>query len=67
MNIQSLLLLCAMGAPLALLSTGCRATGQQGANGNLVVPRTRTSPYKERTEDDDWYEPPRSPQYGPWD
>ena len=59
----SLVLLCAIAGPLALLSTGCTATEGRNSNVSLLTPGTAATPRVQSDSDQDFYQPPRDPQF----
>jgi hypothetical protein len=59
----SLLLLGAMAGTLALLSTGCTATGAGNSNVSMFMPGTAVPPRVTSDGDQDFYQPPRNPQF----
>jgi hypothetical protein len=63
MKALSLALLCAMAGSLALLSTGCTATEGRNSNVSLLIPGTAATPGVQSDGDQDFYEPPRDPQF----
>jgi hypothetical protein len=58
-----LLLLCAMAGSLASLSTGCTATGGPNSPVSLQMPGTAVTPRTQSDQDQDFYQPPRDPQF----
>jgi hypothetical protein len=63
MKALTLALLCTIAGSLALLSTGCTATEGRTSNVSLLMPGTGTTPGVQSDSDQDFYEPPRSPQF----
>ena len=63
MKTVHLVLLCAMAGALALLSTGCAGTEGQNSNVSLQMPGTGASPRAQSDNDQDFYQPPRDPQF----
>jgi hypothetical protein len=58
-----LILLSAIAAPLSLLSTGCTATAGHHSNVSLLIPGTAATPPVQSNHDQDFYHPPRDPQF----
>jgi hypothetical protein len=58
-----LLLLCVMAGSLASLSTGCTATGGPNSPVSLQMPGTAVTPRTQSDQDQDFYQPPRDPQF----
>jgi hypothetical protein len=58
----SLLLLGAMAGTLAL-STGCAATGTRNSSVSMLMPGTAVPPRVTSDGDQDFYQPPRNPQF----
>jgi hypothetical protein len=63
MKTVHLLFLCALGGALALLSTGCSATEGHNSNVSLQMPGTGAPPRAQSDNDQDFYQPPRDPQF----
>ena len=63
MKTLSLALLCAMTGSLALFSTGCTATEGPNSNVRLFMPGTDSTPRAQSDSDQDFYQPPRNPQF----
>jgi hypothetical protein len=63
MKALSLTLLCGMAGSLALLSTGCTAPEGPHSNVRLLMPGTDTTPPVQSDIDQDFYQPPRDPQF----
>jgi hypothetical protein len=63
MKTFSLVLLCAIAGSLALLSTGCTATAGRHSSVNLLMPGTAATPGVMSNSDQDFYQPPRDPQF----
>jgi hypothetical protein len=59
----SLLLLGAMAGTLALLSTGCSGTEGRNASVSMLMPGTAAVPRANSEGDQDFYHPPRNPQF----
>jgi hypothetical protein len=59
----TLALLCALAGSLVLLSTGCTATEGRHSNVSLLMPGTATTPRAQSGSDQDFYQPPRDPQF----
>jgi hypothetical protein len=55
--------LWAMAASLAFLSTGCAGTEGQNSNVSLQMPGTGSTPQAQSDNDQDFYQPPRDPQF----
>jgi hypothetical protein len=58
-----LLLLCAMAGSLASLSTGCTATEGPNSTVSLQMPGAAVTPRTQSDQDQDFYQPPRDPQF----
>jgi hypothetical protein len=58
-----LLLLAAMAGTLALVSTGCTATEGRNSNVSMLMPGTAVTPHANSNADQDFYHPPRNPQF----
>jgi hypothetical protein len=52
-----------MAGSLALLSTGCAATGGHHSGVNLLMPGTTVTSPVQSGNDQGFYEPPRDPQF----
>ena len=63
MKALSLALLCAMAESLALFSTGCTATEGPNSSVRLLMPGTDSTPRVQSDIDQDFYQPPRNPQF----
>ena len=63
MKALTLALLWTIAGSLALLATGCTPTEGRTSNVSLLMPGTGTTPGVQRDRDQDFYEPPRSPQF----
>ena len=63
MQALRLVLLCAIAGSLALLSTRCTGTEGRTSNVSLLMPGTGTTPGVQSDSDQDFYEPPRDPQF----
>lgn len=63
MRALSLALLCGIAGSLALLSAGCAATEGRHSNVSLLMPGTATTARVESGTDQDFYQPPRDPQF----
>jgi hypothetical protein len=63
MTALNLLLLCLIAGPLSLLSTGCTTNGRRGSNVRLLRPGTTTTTGLRREDEQDFYQPPRDPQF----
>jgi hypothetical protein len=63
MKAVRLLLLCAMAGSLASLSTGCTATEGPNSSVSLQVPSAAATPHTQSDQDQDFYQPPRDPQF----
>jgi hypothetical protein len=63
MKTKTLLLLWTMAGPLALLSTGCTTAGVTRDNARFLMPSMAGSNRAKRDRDQDFYEPPRNPQF----
>jgi hypothetical protein len=61
-TVRSAFLLATAGA-LALLSTGCAGTQGQNSNVSLQMPGTGATPRSQSDNDQDFYQPPRDPQF----
>ena len=59
----SLLLLGAMAGTLAVLSTGCTSTEARNSNVSMIMPGTVVPPPVTSDGDQDFYQPPRNPQF----
>jgi hypothetical protein len=59
----SLLLLGAMAGSLAALSTGCTSTEAHNSNVSMIMPGTVAPPRVTGDGDQDFYQPPRDPQF----
>jgi hypothetical protein len=55
--------LLSMAASLAFLSTGCAETKGQNSNVSLQMPATGFTPRAQSENDQDFYQPPRDPQF----
>jgi hypothetical protein len=55
--------LLAMAASLAFLSAGCAGTEGQHSNVSLQMPGTGSTPRAQSDNDQDFYQPPRDPQF----
>ena len=56
-------LLCAIAGSLTLLSAGCAATEGPNSNVSLLMPGTAATPGVQNGSDQEFYQPPRSPQF----
>lgn len=63
MKTGRLVFLGAMAIALASLSTGCAGTEGQNSNVRLQMPDTGSTPEAQSNHDDDFYQPPRDPQF----
>jgi hypothetical protein len=63
MKALSLVLLCALAGSLALLSTGCTATEGRPSSVSLLLPGPAATPGVQSDTDQDFYHPPRDPQF----
>jgi hypothetical protein len=63
MKALRLALLCAIAGSLALLSTGCTATEGRHSNVSVLTPGTAATPGVQSDSDQDFYQPPRDPQF----
>jgi hypothetical protein len=63
MKALKLVVLCAIGGSLALLSTGCTTTEGRNSNVSLLTPGTAATPRVQSDSDQDFYQPPRDPQF----
>ena len=59
----TLLLLAAMAGTLALVSTGCTATEGRNSNVSMLMPGTAPTPQVNSDTDQNFYHPPRNPQF----
>jgi hypothetical protein len=59
----SLPLLGAMAGTLVLLSTGCTSTEGRNSNVSMLMPGTSAPPPAASNRDQDFYHPPRNPQF----
>ena len=59
----SLVLLCAIAGPLALLSTGCTATEGRTSYVSFLTSGTAATPRVQSDSDQGFYQPPRDPQF----
>ncbi len=63
MKALRLVLLCAIAGSLALLSTGCTATEGRHSNVSVLMRGTAATPGVQSDSDQDFYQPPRDPQF----
>jgi hypothetical protein len=56
-------LLCVLAGSLVLLSMGCTATEGRNSNVSLLMPGTAATPRVQSDSDQDFYHPPRNPQF----
>ena len=63
MKALTLTFLCAIAGSLTLLSAGCAATEGPNSKVSLLMPGTAVNPGVPSDSDQDFYQPPRSPQF----
>jgi hypothetical protein len=63
MKVVNIFLLGAVAGSLAFLATGCAATDGQNSNVGLLMPGEATVPSRQSDNDQDFYQPPRNPQF----
>jgi hypothetical protein len=52
-----------MAGTLALVSTGCTTTEGRNSNVSMIMTGTAAPPHVNSNADDDFYHPPRNPQF----